>query len=86
MKIRFQNEFNKRLTTSFILMILLIGIFSIGNIGIYLMIMFLSFFSFSEINNLKDFKIKLQFYIPFLIIIFKSHPMSFNKKAALLTA
>ena len=69
MKINFQNEFSKRLTTSLILMILLIGIFSIGNIGIYLMIMVLSFFSFSEINNLKDFKIKLQFYIPFLIII-----------------
>ena len=70
MKINFQNEFNKRLTTSLILMILLIGIFSIGNIGIYLMVLVLSFFSFSEINNLKDFKIKLQFYIPFLMIIF----------------
>ena len=70
MKINFQNEFSKRLTTSLILIILLIGIFSIGNIGIYLMIMVLSFFSFSEINNLKDFKIKLQFYIPFLIIIY----------------
>ena len=70
MKINFQNEFSKRLTTSLILIILLIGIFSIGNIGIYLMVMVLSFFSFLEINNLKDFKIKLQFYIPFLIIIF----------------
>ena len=68
MKINFQNEFSKRLTTSLILIILLIGIFLIGNIGIYLMVMVLSFFSFSEINNLKDFKIKLQFYIPFLII------------------
>ena len=70
MKINFQNEFSKRLTTSLILIILLIGIFSIGNIGIYLMVMVLSFFSFLEINNLKDFKIKLQFYIPFLIIIY----------------
>ena len=61
MRINFHNEFSKRLTTSLILMILLIGIFSIGNIGIYLMIMVLSFFSFLEINNLKDFKIKLQF-------------------------
>ena len=70
MKINFQNEFSKRLTTSLILIILLIGIFSIGNIGIYLMVMVLSFFSFSEINNLKNFKIKLQFYIPFLIILY----------------
>ena len=69
MKINFQNEFSKRLTTSLILLILLIGVFSIGNIGIYLMLMVLSFFSFSEINNLKDFKVKLQFYIPFLMII-----------------
>ena len=69
MKINFQNEFSKRFTTALILTILLIGIFSFGNIGIYLMIMVLSYFSFSEINNLKDFKIKLQFYIPFLIII-----------------
>ena len=69
MKINFHNEFNKRLTTSLILIILLIGIFYIENIGIYLMVMALSFFSFSEINNLKDFKIKLQFYIPFLIKI-----------------
>ena len=61
MKINFQNEFGKRLITSLILMILLIGVFSIGNIGIYLMIMVLSFFSFLEIYNLKDFKIKLQF-------------------------
>ena len=70
MKINFQNEFRKRLTTSLILMILLVGIFFIGNIGVYLMVIVLSFFSFLEINNLKDFKIKLQFYIPFLIIIY----------------
>ena len=70
MKINFQNEFSKRLITSLILMLLLIGVFYIGNIGIYLMVMVLSFFSFSEINNLKYFKIKLQFYIPFLIIIY----------------
>ena len=69
MKIDFQNELITRSTTSLILIIVLIGTFSIGNIGIYLMVMLLSFFSFSEINNLKDFKIKLQFYIPFLIII-----------------
>ena len=69
MKINFQNEFSKRLITSLILIILLIGILSIGNIGIYLMVMVLSFYSFLEINNLKDFKIKLQFYIPFLIIM-----------------
>ena len=69
MKINFQNEFSKRLTTSLILIILLIGIFYIGNFGIYLMVTVLSFFSFSEINNLKNFKIKLQFFIPFMIII-----------------
>ncbi len=63
MKINFQNEFNKRLCTSLILMTLLIGIFSLGNSGIYLMVMALSFFSFLEINNLKNFKIKLQFII-----------------------
>ena len=72
MKINFQNEFSKRLCTSLILMTLLIGIFSIGNTGIYLMVIVLSFFSFLEINNLKDFKIKLQYYIPLLIIIFFS--------------
>ena len=70
MKINSQNELSKRLTTSLILIILLIGIFFIGNIGIYLMVMVLSFFAFLEINNLKDFKIKLHFYIPFLIIIY----------------
>ena len=69
MKLNLQNEFIKRLITSLTLMIVLIGIYSIGNIGIYLMIMVLSFFSFLEINNLKDFKIKLQFYMPLLIII-----------------
>ena len=63
MKIDLQNEFINRLITSFILISILIGIFSIGNIGIYLMVMVLSFLTFSEINNLKDFKIKLQFYI-----------------------
>ena len=69
MKINFQNEFGKRLATSLILMILLIGILFIGNVGIFLMVMVLSYFSFLEINNLKKFKIKLQFYIPLLIII-----------------
>ena len=69
-KINFQNEFSKRLITSLILMILLIGMFFIGNVGIYLMVIVLSFFSFLEINNLKDFKIKLQFYIPFLLVIY----------------
>ena len=70
MKFNFQNEFIKRLITSLTLIIVLIGIYSIGNIGIYLMIIVLSFFSFLEINNLKDFKIKLQFYMPLLIIIY----------------
>ena len=70
MKTNLQNEFSKRLTTSLILIVLLIGIFLIGNIGIYLMVVSLSFFSFSEIYKLRNFKIKLQLYIPFLIIIY----------------
>ena len=70
MKINLQNEFSKRLKTSLVLIILLIGIFFIENIGIYLMVVCLSFFSFSEIYNLRKFKIKLQFYIPISIIIY----------------
>ena len=70
MKINFQNEFNKRLTTSLILFFLLIGLFSIGNTGIYLMICVLSFLSFSEIYYLNKNTIKLQFFNPFIIIAF----------------
>ena len=69
MKINFQNEFSKRLTTSLILTILLIGIFSIGNIGIYLMVMGLSFFSFCEIFKLSKTKVRLHYYITFLILL-----------------
>ena len=69
MKINFQNEFSKRLTTSLILIILLIGIFSIGNIGIYLMVMGLSFFSFYEIFKLSKNKVRLHYYITFLILL-----------------
>ena len=70
MKTNLQNEFTKRFTTSLILIVLLIGFFSIGNIGIYLMVVILGFFSFSEICNLRNFKIKLQLYIPILTTIY----------------
>ena len=70
MNIYLGNEFIKRLITSSILIILLIGTFSIGNIGIYLMIVILSFLAFSEIYNLSNRKVKLQFYIPFILILY----------------
>ena len=70
MRINLHNEFIKRVTTSLILVTLLIGIYFFGNIGIYLMILILSYFCFAEIQNLKNFRIKLHFYIPFLIIIY----------------
>ena len=70
MNINIHNEFFYRLGTSLILIIILIGLFSIGNLGIYLMIIALSFFSFLEIFKLKNRKVKLQFYIPFFIILY----------------
>ena len=83
-----QNEFIKRLLTSLILITLLIGIFSIGNFGIYILVVGLSFFSFSEIHNLKNFKIKLQFYIPVLTITYfllsKSEIFHHNDKLLLI--
>ena len=70
MKIDNYNEFNKRLATSLFLIFLLIGLFSIGNIGISLMVIVLCFLSFSEIYNLRKSKLKLQYYITFLILIY----------------
>ena len=70
MKINLNKDFIKRLTTSLILIILLFGIYSFGNFGIYIMIIALSFFSFSEIHNLRNFKVKLQIYVPLLISLY----------------
>ncbi len=69
MKIDKYNEFSKRLVTSFILIFLLIGLFFIGNTGIHLMVVVLSYLSFLEIYNLRKSKLKLQFYISFIIIL-----------------
>ena len=69
MKIDNYNEFSKRLVTSFILIFLLIGLFFIGNTGIHLMVVVLSYLSFLEIYNLRKSKLKLQFYISFIIIL-----------------
>ena len=70
MRIDLQSNFIKRLTTSLILIILLLGLFLIGNIGIYSMIVVISFFSFLEIYNLKHCRVKLYIYIPFVIILY----------------
>ena len=64
MKINFNYEFIKRLTTSLILIFLLIGIFFIGNNGIYLMIIVLSFLSFLEMYNLSKNKLIFHYFIP----------------------
>ena len=70
MRINLQNEFSKRFITSLILITLLFGIYSIGNFGIYLMIVILSYFSFLEIYKLRNFRVKLHFYVPFFIIVY----------------
>ena len=70
MKTVFHNDFGKRFITSFILILLLIGIFFIGNTGIYLLIFILSFFSFFEIYNLSHSKVKLHYYIPFFSFLY----------------
>ena len=70
MRINLNTELIQRLITSLILLTLLLGIYFLGNIGIYLMLFILSFFSFSEIQKLKKFRVKLQFYVPFTIILY----------------
>ena len=70
MKINNFNEFSRRLATSLFLIFLLICLFLIGNIGISLMVVVLCFLSFSEIYNLRKSKLKLQYYITFLILIY----------------
>ena len=70
MKIDNYNEFSKRLATSLFLILLLIGLFFIGNNGIYFMVIVICFLSFSEIYNLKKNKVKLQYYITFLILLY----------------
>ena len=64
------SNFIKRIITSLILIILLMGLYLFGNIGIYLMIIFVSFFSFLEIYNLNHSKVKLQIYMPFVVILY----------------
>ena len=70
MKTYLQTEFSKRVTTSLVLIVLLIGIFFVGNFGIYLIVVSLSFFSFSEIDKLSNFKVKLQLCMPIFIITY----------------
>ena len=70
MKIGNYNEFNKRLATSFFLILLLFCLFFIGNLGINLMVIGLSFLSFSEIFKLSKRKIKFHYYITFLILLY----------------
>ena len=70
MTINNYNEFSKRLATSLFLFFLLIGLFSIGNIGINLMVIVLCYLSFSEIYNLRKCKVKLQYYITFLLVLY----------------
>ena len=68
MKIDLYSEFSKRLITSLILLILLIGIFSIEHVGVYLMVIVLSFVSFSELHKFTISKLRLQIYIPLILI------------------
>ena len=70
MRVVAYNEFITRLITSLILIILLVGLFFVGNNGIYLMLVILSFLSFFEIYKLGYSKVKLQIYIPGLILFF----------------
>ena len=70
MIIDLNNNFTKRLTTSLVLVILLIGFFTIGNIGIYIMLAIVSFFSFLEIKTLSNNNSKLYIYIPLIIILY----------------
>mgnify|MGYP001305885524 CR=1 FL=1 len=70
MKINNFNEFSRRLATSLFLIFLLICLFLIGNIGISLMVIVLCFLSFSEIYNLRKSKLKLQYFITFLLLLY----------------
>ncbi len=70
MKIVSYNDFYKRLKTSLILILILIGFFYLGNLGINLMVLVLSHLSFLEIYNLKNNKVKLQLYIPFIMFLY----------------
>ena len=79
MKIDIYNEFFKRTATSLILFLLLIGLFFIGNTGIFLLVIVLSFLSFSEIHNLTNNKVKLEYFIPLLILLY-----FFNIKSGIL--
>ena len=73
------NEFSKRLVTSLFLFFSLIGLFFLENTGVSLMVIVLCFLSFSEIYNLRKRKLKLQYYITFLLLIY-----SFITKSELL--
>ena len=70
MRIKLHNEFSQRLITSLILISLLIVLLYIGNIGIYLMTTVLCFLSFLEINKLRKCKLKLQYFIPFVLFFY----------------
>ena len=70
MNISLYNEFSKRLITSLILILFLVGLFYIENYGVFLMIVALSFFSFSEIYNLEKGKVKFQYLIPLFILLY----------------
>ena len=70
MIIDLHSNFIKRITTSLILIILLMGLFLLGNIGIYSMIVIVSFFSFLEIYNLNHNKVKLHIYMPLVVILY----------------
>ena len=70
MKIITNNEFFKRLSSSFFLLSFVICLFFIGNKGINFLIVLLSFISFLELNALKTDKTKLTFLIPSFYIIY----------------
>jgi len=70
MKIITDNEFFKRLSSSFFLLSFVICLFFIGNKGINFLVVLLSFISFLELNSLKTHKTKLTFLIPSFYIIY----------------
>ena len=70
MKTELFNEFSKRLITSFILVVLLTGLFSIGNLGVNFLVFILSFFAFLELRNLSGRKFKLHYFIPLFILTY----------------